>query len=213
LATAERLFAERGIAAVPLRDIALAAGQRNNVAVQYHFGDREQLLREITSHRAKASEKIRSEELAELLARGRAPEVSDLVQAFIRSLSGHLDEESHYLAFLSRYIIERGGYGGLEGSVMTSTVSTMLSLLVRLLPEHRGSLLDERWTFTMTSSVHALARYQAAMRSSSLAAPLEELIEDLVIVLSAGIEAPPRWGGPASEPMAEGQHAISGQRG
>src|SRR5690348_17179515 len=68
LKTAEQLFAERGIAAVPLRDIGIAAGQKNNVAVQYHFGDRESLIREIISYRAIASEEKRVEMLADLLS-------------------------------------------------------------------------------------------------------------------------------------------------
>src|SRR5262245_25019066 len=41
---AERLFAERGIEAVSLRDVNLAAGQRNHSAAQYHFGDRAGLI-------------------------------------------------------------------------------------------------------------------------------------------------------------------------
>ena len=41
---AERLFAERGIEAVSLRDVSAAAGQRNHSAAQYHFGDRAQLV-------------------------------------------------------------------------------------------------------------------------------------------------------------------------
>jgi AcrR family transcriptional regulator len=196
LESAERLFAERGISSVPLRDIALAAGQRNNVAVQYHFGDREQLLREVTSYRAGTSERVRAEQLAQLLASGRPIEASDLVRAFVLSLVHHLEGGSHYLSFLSRYIIERGGYGGLEGAVSTSTVNTMLSLLRLVLPDHPEALLDERWTITMTSSVHSLARYQHAKQVGALPAPFDELIEDLVIVLSAGIEAPPcRIGG------------------
>ena len=40
IVAAERLIAERGID-VPLRDIAVAADQRNNSAVQYHFGSRD----------------------------------------------------------------------------------------------------------------------------------------------------------------------------
>src|SRR6516165_1536650 len=82
LETAEQLFAERGIAAVPLRDVGQAAGQRNNVAVQYHFGDRESLIQAITSYRAATSEEIRTEVLADLFARGHAPQVRDLVRAF-----------------------------------------------------------------------------------------------------------------------------------
>uniref|UniRef100_UPI0035C6F61D TetR family transcriptional regulator n=5 Tax=Nocardia seriolae TaxID=37332 RepID=UPI0035C6F61D len=42
---AEQLIAERG-PAVPLRDIAAAAGQRNNSAIQYHFGSRDGLVRQ-----------------------------------------------------------------------------------------------------------------------------------------------------------------------
>ena len=45
LDTALRLFAARGIAAVSLREIRLAAKQRNAGALHYHFGSKEGLLR------------------------------------------------------------------------------------------------------------------------------------------------------------------------
>jgi AcrR family transcriptional regulator len=45
LDTALRLFAEQGIAAVSLREIRLAAKQRNAGALHYHFGSKEGLLR------------------------------------------------------------------------------------------------------------------------------------------------------------------------
>ena len=41
---AERLFSERGIEAVSLREVGAVAGQRNNSAAQYHFGTREGLV-------------------------------------------------------------------------------------------------------------------------------------------------------------------------
>jgi AcrR family transcriptional regulator len=49
--TAERLFAERGIEAVSLRDVSAAAGQRNHSAAQYHFGDRAGLVAAVYEHR------------------------------------------------------------------------------------------------------------------------------------------------------------------
>ena len=52
LTTAESLFAERGIDAVSTRQISLAAGQRNNYALQYHFGDRDTLIAAILAARA-----------------------------------------------------------------------------------------------------------------------------------------------------------------
>ncbi|ANH38989.1 putative DNA-binding transcriptional regulator [Nocardioides dokdonensis FR1436] len=45
IAAAERLFAERGIDGVSMREITRAASQRNTTALQYHFGDRDGLLK------------------------------------------------------------------------------------------------------------------------------------------------------------------------
>ena len=57
---AERLFAEGGIDGVALREIALAAGQANNTAVQYHFGSKENLVYEIFKYRTKLFETHRA---------------------------------------------------------------------------------------------------------------------------------------------------------
>jgi AcrR family transcriptional regulator len=47
IAAAEQLFADRGIDGVSLREINREAQQRNTTSLQYHFGDREGLLRAI----------------------------------------------------------------------------------------------------------------------------------------------------------------------
>ncbi|OHV33202.1 MULTISPECIES: TetR/AcrR family transcriptional regulator [Pseudofrankia] len=192
LETAERLFAEHGIAMVPLRDVAVAAGQRNNAAVQYYFGDRESLLREITSYRAAASEASRVRALADLLAGDGKPQVHDLVDAFVRSLAGHVEEDNHYLGFLSRYIVERGGYAGLEGVVSPTTVEAFTSLLYELLPGHERPVLDERWMLVMTTTVHTLSRYQISMRTDTAQASVRDLLGDLVEFLAGGLAAPCR---------------------
>jgi AcrR family transcriptional regulator len=201
LMTAEQLFAEHGIAAVPLREVGVAAGQKNHAVVQYHFGDREGLVREIITFRAALSERLRVEMFADLVSRGQ-PEVSDLVRVFVMPLAAHLEEHSHYLAFMSRYITERGGYRGLgpESGIPSSTVDTLHTLLGRLLPDHPAAVLDERWMVVMTSTIHTLARYQAVLVSGGdLGSPVEVLLEDLVRFLTAGLGAPL---GPAAAPSA-----------
>ena len=50
LDAAERLIAEHGFE-VPLRDIAKAAGQRNNSAVNYHFRSRQDLVDAVVARR------------------------------------------------------------------------------------------------------------------------------------------------------------------
>lgn len=49
--TAERLFAQRGLDGVPLRQIGTEAGMANKSAVQYHFGSKDGLVRAILLHR------------------------------------------------------------------------------------------------------------------------------------------------------------------
>lgn len=47
LTAAEHLFATRGVDGVSLREIARSAGAKNVIAVQYHFADRDGVLRAI----------------------------------------------------------------------------------------------------------------------------------------------------------------------
>ncbi|MFF3373525.1 TetR/AcrR family transcriptional regulator [Streptomyces sp. NPDC002680] len=49
--TAERLFAERGVDGVSLRQIGVEAGNGNNSAVQYHFGSKARLVQAIFEYR------------------------------------------------------------------------------------------------------------------------------------------------------------------
>ena len=191
LTTAEQLFAEHGIAAVPLRDIGIAAGQRNHAAVQYHFGERDEVVKAIMEFRGAESEASRADMVADLMLGGRMPTVVDVVSAFVRPLAIHIQPENHYLAFLSLYITEEGGYEGL-GEVRTgASVITLRALLRRLTPRIPEAVLDERWWVALTSAVHALARYQSAQQKRAhLPATIDVLIDDLVAFLSSGLTAP-----------------------
>jgi AcrR family transcriptional regulator len=68
--TAERLYAERGLASVSVRSIGVAAGQRNKSAVQYHFAGRDELIKEIVSRHLIAIERRRMAMVTALAADG-----------------------------------------------------------------------------------------------------------------------------------------------
>ncbi len=190
LVTAERLFAERGIAAVSLREIAITAEQRNKAAIQYHFGDKENLVAAVAGHRAQFVSDMRNDFLATLAVGSERPKLVDYVRSFVSPLASNLTEGNHYVSFLSRYYIERGGSFGLESVVPPETVHGLRAISHRLLPSLPEPILRERWEFLVNSAVHTLARFQHALEAGTLGAPLEELLEDLIRVLAAGIGAP-----------------------
>ena len=67
----ERLFAERGVYAVSLREINRDADQRNSTALQYHFGNRQGLTLAILRKHEVSVDKIRNELLDELEQSGQ----------------------------------------------------------------------------------------------------------------------------------------------
>lgn len=78
LDAAEQLIAERGVQ-VPLRDIAIAAGQRNNSAVNYYFRNRQELIDAVVRRRLEPMEDERLRMLA-------GPDAADDVSALLRVL-------------------------------------------------------------------------------------------------------------------------------
>ena len=81
LATAEELFATRGIDAVSVRDITEAAGA-NIAAVNYHFGSRRGLIDAIVERRADALGTRRAQLLDALNGAGPV-DIRALIQAMV----------------------------------------------------------------------------------------------------------------------------------
>lgn len=103
IAVAERLFAERGVDAVTVRDVVKAAGQRNSSAVQYHFGNKAGLLRAILDPHQARLDARRAEMFAEL---GERPTLDELIEVLVRPLASLLDNESgrHYIRIRAQLV-------------------------------------------------------------------------------------------------------------
>jgi AcrR family transcriptional regulator len=97
------MIAEHGIE-VPLRDVAAAAGQRNNSAVQYHFGSRDGLIEAVVERRMIALERARLELLAEHEADGAATDPAAFVAMLVAPLLDvpYRDGATHYARFLDQ---------------------------------------------------------------------------------------------------------------
>ena len=78
---AERLFAERGIDAVSIRDITNEAGA-NSASIHYHFGSKAELVGAILDWRA-AEVGARRAAWLDRIEAGEAPTLRDVLEAFV----------------------------------------------------------------------------------------------------------------------------------
>src|SRR4051794_26893710 len=84
LDAAEELYGRNGIDAVSLREIRIAAGQRNTGAMQYHFGDRDGLIEALIARHMPRIGEIQQRLYAEMVAEDRGADRRSLVEVLIR---------------------------------------------------------------------------------------------------------------------------------
>lgn len=90
---AERLFGERGLHAVTLKEINAAAGQRNESALHYHFGSKTGLVDAILNARVGAVDRVRAARVEALIAAGNTHDLKAIIRATFEPLTELLDTE------------------------------------------------------------------------------------------------------------------------
>jgi AcrR family transcriptional regulator len=99
---AEKLFAERGIDAVTLREIRLAAGQSNTSVIGYHFASREGLVRSLIEHRHAGMNADREIMLAQMREDRTEADPRAVVWLIVRPLVNSIDRGEMFAPFLTR---------------------------------------------------------------------------------------------------------------
>ena len=108
LSTAERLYGERGLSGVSLREIGREAGQRNVSAVQYHFGSRDGLVEAIFERRMLMLDRRRVELLDAMESDGGRNDLLAIVGCILTPLVELLrrdQDASQYVRFLTDMIL------------------------------------------------------------------------------------------------------------
>src|SRR6266404_2419743 len=102
-AAAQVLFAQRGVGGVTVQEIVNAAGQRNNAALHYHFGSKEELIRQMVVDGAAVLDRCRREMLDEMKAEGGPKSIRDVMVVLMIQVIELGDEEGcrGYIRFTS----------------------------------------------------------------------------------------------------------------
>jgi AcrR family transcriptional regulator len=182
LDAAERLIAERGIQ-VPLRDIAVAAGQRNNSAVNYHFRNRQDLIDAIVRRRLEPMERERAQMIDELVGEGR-----DDVRAWLRIMVLPFTEvgSPYYARFLQAASMHlRADVDESQGSVWPK----VLERLALAIPTDDRHARGRRVSAIATTMFALLAERERLAEAGAEAGSPEEIVAMLAAALTAPMPA------------------------
>lgn len=102
LETAERLFADRGIEAVTVREIQEGAGQSNASVLAYHFGSKTGLVHALVQWRNGGLDERRGQLIEQMSAEGRGADPRALVWLLVRPLVESVRAGEMYVPFLAR---------------------------------------------------------------------------------------------------------------
>lgn len=103
---AERLIAKKGLADVSTREILQEAGQRNQSALQYHFGSKDGLISATINERTKQIDQLRLKMIGNL---DGEPDLRQIFELLILPLGEIMKDPaagSNYLNFLSQAITQ-----------------------------------------------------------------------------------------------------------
>lgn len=209
IVVAERLFAERGLDAVSLREIGVAAGQRNTSAAQYHFGTKQGLVDAIFEARMARIDERRRAMLAALDAVGRGGERRGLLEAVVYPLAeriGHDDGVSWYARFLAQVALDPAfDVLAPPRDRLTRGLAAVTARLASGLSLEPPELADQRLRFGLGLVVDALADHERRLASGRPTSPTPLLAANLVDMVEGLLSAP------VSETTAR-EGALSGRR-
>jgi len=192
----ESLFAERSIEGVSLREIAIAAGNGNNNAVQYHFGDRHGLVQAIFAYRVWQMDGPRLRGLEALEARGGLGDFRSLLELLCLPLLDLTNEAGRhtYAGFITKYMLQSRPSGiphAMDSLTSSTTALRRINGAIEAQLSHlRADLVIGRIAAAYLMFVNMLVRSDNDIVAAQPAQVFRDRIEDCLAMATAALQAP-----------------------
>ncbi|MCL2534258.1 MAG: TetR family transcriptional regulator [Nocardiaceae bacterium] len=191
IVAAERIIAERGMPALTLKDVQIAANQSNKSAAKYHFGSREGLIEALVEVRMSPVNARRQVMLDEMEHLRVPPTARQAVEALVRPLAAEtLDRPgSMYARFLVQALFDPALAELIQKHLRAESYRRVHQMLIDLCPasgEVAGWRADNIVTLTMTTFATREGLDRTPVQTAAIVA---DLVETCVAMLDA--PAPP----------------------
>jgi AcrR family transcriptional regulator len=195
----ERLFAEHGWDGVGIRTIA-AEADVSLAALNYHFGDKENLLAEIFAERARPIAAERMRLLTELQASG-ADTLEGVIESFLRPALGAWSEAQFggkaFAKLRARLAAESEAFNGrIRADAFDESSQRYIAALRALLPELSLEELGWRFHFLLGAMLYTMAdsgRIKSLTGGKCDPGDVEALMLHIVPFLAAGFRSAPPY--------------------
>jgi AcrR family transcriptional regulator len=219
-AAAQMLFARRGVDGVTVQEIVTAAGQRNNAALHYHFGTKEELIRQMVVDGAAVLDRRRRQMLDEIEARGGPKSIREVMLVLMMPVIELGDDERWrgYIRFTSN--LQASDPKTLRAALnnrWNSGYVACFNYLKQMLPLP-AAIIEQRLSMFAIYANSILSAHEAALEShntkSSRLWGHPSAIESMIDTLQAAITCPPSKSTLAKlREVAEGEKAFRPQTG
>jgi len=194
IATAERLFAERGIDAVSLNEINTAAEQKNKSGLHYHFGSKAGLIQAIIDKHGPGIAEARHEMLDEMESAGQLT-IPNIVRCFVLPIAEKLHDPDGGVSYIrvNAQLVGSSDYNlfNLRKEYTDPKQDRLMSTMMKVVPSLPEPLRMPRMLMVTSLLFHGLANYsrivegdEEAMRMENTMVFTQSLVDAVVALLS-----------------------------
>jgi AcrR family transcriptional regulator len=202
LDAAERLWGERGVEGVSLREIRIAAGQRNSSALQFHFTNRDGLLLALVQRHLPRVAAIQQDLHAALTAAGRGDDLAGLVEVLVRPTAEYLrlgpSERAWVKISAERFARPETGLADLADHAQPVGIEVGTRIYERLARDLDADIAVERLLSVLAATQHMCAD-RARLEDTPPAAvarqrlPFDRWLANLLDMALGALAAPPAF--------------------